>query len=176
MELKKFYKSLLLLGVPIALQNLIVNGLNFLDTVMIGQLGGLEIAAVGLGNQIFFIFAVILFGIVSGTSVFTAQFWGDKNLRGFNKATAMGLIFTVVPTVIMFGLAFFMPRQVMGLFTHDQELLALASKYLRIASFSYLFTGAAYLYETVMKSAGKVRFPYMCPSWPSVPTPSSTIY
>lgn len=159
MELKKYYKSLLLLGVPIALQNLIVNGLNFIDTVMIGQLGGLEIAAVGLANQIYFVFSVILFGIVSGTSVFTAQFWGDRNIRDFNKYTALGLIFTVIPTVIMFGLAFFAPEQLMGLFTHDQELIQLASRYLRIASFSYLFTGAAFLYETVMKSAGKVRFP-----------------
>lgn len=159
MELKKFYKSLLLLGVPIALQNLIINGLNFLDTVMIGRLGGIEIAAVGLANQVFFVFIVILFGIVSGTSVFTAQYWGDKNIRDFNKATAMGLIFTVVPTLVMFGFAFLVPEQVMGLFTHDRELVVLASKYLRIASFSYLFTGAAFLYESVMKSAGKVRFP-----------------
>ncbi|QRN85556.1 MATE family efflux transporter [Clostridia bacterium] len=159
MELKKFYKSLIMLGVPIALQNLIINGLNFVDTVMIGQLGGLEIAAVGLANQVYFVFSVILFGIVSGTSVFTAQFWGDKNIRDFNKYTALGLIVTVIPTLIMSGLAFFAPQQLMGLFTHDQALIQLASRYLHIASFSYLFTGAAFLYETVMKSAGKVRFP-----------------
>lgn len=159
MELKTFYKSLLLLGVPIALQNLIVNGLNFIDTVMIGRLGGLEIAAVGLANQVFFVFIVILFGIASGTTVFTAQYWGDKNIREFNKATAMGLIFTVVPTLIMFAFAFLVPEKVIGMFSPDKELVSLASRYLRIASFSYLFTGAAFLYESVMKSAEMVRFP-----------------
>ncbi len=159
MEKKQFFKALFMLGVPIALQNLIVNGLNFLDTIMIGRLGGLEIAAVGLANQIFFIFSVVMFGVCSGTAVFTAQFWGDKNLDGFNKATAAGLLFSVVPTLVMFGLAFFFPEMVMGLFTQDQELIALSSRYLKVASFSYLFAAGAFLYEQVMKSSEQVRFP-----------------
>ena len=50
---KKFYKTLFFVAVPITLQNLMQSMVNMLDSIMVGQLGSLEIAAVGLGNQIF---------------------------------------------------------------------------------------------------------------------------
>lgn len=51
--LKGFYKTLFFIAVPIILQNLMQTFVNMLDTIMVGQLGAAEIAAVGLGNQIF---------------------------------------------------------------------------------------------------------------------------
>lgn len=51
---KIFYKSLFTIAVPIMIQNLINSFVNMVDTVMIGRLGTVEIAAVGLGNQVFF--------------------------------------------------------------------------------------------------------------------------
>ena len=54
MKLKGFYSSLVAIAIPISLQALLQNFVNMLDTVMIGRLGSVEIAAVGLGNQIFF--------------------------------------------------------------------------------------------------------------------------
>lgn len=53
-SLKGFYKILFTIAVPIILQNLLQTFINMMDTVMVGRLGSVEIAAVGLGNQIFF--------------------------------------------------------------------------------------------------------------------------
>ena len=52
---KEFFSQLLKVATPIALQNLLMSFLNMLDTIMIGSLGDLPVAAVGLGNQVFFI-------------------------------------------------------------------------------------------------------------------------
>ena len=46
------FKSLFVIALPIILQNLIQSTVNMLDTLMVGQLGSVEIAAVGLGNHI----------------------------------------------------------------------------------------------------------------------------
>ena len=51
---KKFYKTLLMLAMPIAAQNFVASAVNMVDTIMIGQLGETEIAAVGQANQLFF--------------------------------------------------------------------------------------------------------------------------
>ena len=62
---------------------------------MIGRLGTIELAAVGLGNQLFFLLNLILYGIGSGGMVFTAQFWGKKDFNGLQKTFAISLIVAV---------------------------------------------------------------------------------
>lgn len=48
---RKFYKRLFILAIPIVLQNLITSSLNMLDTMMIGSLGEVQLAAVGIANS-----------------------------------------------------------------------------------------------------------------------------
>jgi Na+-driven multidrug efflux pump len=92
---KQFYKSLFTIAIPIMLQNLISALVNMLDTVMIGRLGTVEIASVGLGNQVFFLYNLTLFGLCSGASIFTAQYWGKRDLPGIRKNTGFCLLLTL---------------------------------------------------------------------------------
>ena len=78
---KVHFSRLLILALPIAAQNFVQTLLNLVDTLMIGQLGETSIAAVALSNQIFFLIMLLLFGISSGSAVFTAQFWGKKDME-----------------------------------------------------------------------------------------------
>ena len=55
-ENKRFYKRLLILTLPIVIQNLITTSLNMLDTLMIGNLGEVQLAAVGVANQFYFLY------------------------------------------------------------------------------------------------------------------------
>ena len=73
-----FLRNLFTIAFPIIAQNFLSSFVNMLDTIMVGQLGSVDIAAVGLGNQIFFVMSVIMFGVVSGGSLFISQFWGKK--------------------------------------------------------------------------------------------------
>ena len=81
-RLAGFYKTLFLIAVPMILQNLMQTFINMLDTIMVGRLGSVQIAAVGLGNQVFFLLNMVVFGVSSGASIFIAQFWGQKNIAG----------------------------------------------------------------------------------------------
>jgi len=73
----EFLPSLLRLAAPIALQELVFALLNFVDIFMIGQLGETAVASVTLANQFFFLLAVLMFGIGTGSAVFGAQFWAS---------------------------------------------------------------------------------------------------
>ena len=71
-ELKKdkvFLNKIIMIGIPIAFQNLLNTLLNFVDTMMIGSLGESTIAGVGLANKVFFVFSLLLFGVVSGEAI-----------------------------------------------------------------------------------------------------------
>ena len=59
MKANTFYKNFILIALPIAFQNLITSSVNMIDNLMIGQLGDVAIASVGLANKVFYIFAII---------------------------------------------------------------------------------------------------------------------
>ena len=63
-EDKCFFQKMLILAVPVMIQNFIASFLNMVDTVMVGRLGEVEIAAVGIANQYFFFYNMFLIGQV----------------------------------------------------------------------------------------------------------------
>ena len=58
MENKKFYKTLITLCIPIIIQNLLSNLINMIDTVMVGGLGEVSVASIGIANQYFFLYNI----------------------------------------------------------------------------------------------------------------------
>ena len=56
---------------------------------MIGRLGAAEIAAVGIGNQLFFLYMLILFGVGSASGIFVSQFWGKKDYGNIRHTSGL---------------------------------------------------------------------------------------
>ncbi|MDP2776973.1 MAG: MATE family efflux transporter, partial [Anaerolineales bacterium] len=82
---RAFLRELLVIAVPISFQQLVNASLNMIDVIMVGQLGEASIAALGLSNQVFFVFILLLFGTTSGMAIFTAQFWGRHDVDPIRK-------------------------------------------------------------------------------------------
>ena len=70
---KKFYKHLILLMVPIMIQNGITNFVNMLDNIMVGQVGTVQMTGVAVSNQLIFVFNLCVFGAISGAGIFILQ-------------------------------------------------------------------------------------------------------
>lgn len=138
---KVFYKKMVLIGIPVVFQNLISIGLNLIDTLMIGILGEQQLAAVGAANQVYFIFTVSLFGLYSGAAVYTAQYWGARDLAGIRKMLgidyAVGFFLAILVSVAAFGFG----PSIIGLFSKDPVVIDYGTQYIRIACFSYVFSG-----------------------------------
>src|SRR4026208_2002917 len=94
---KEFFRVMLTLAVPVAFQQLIPASLNMIDVLMVGQLGETSVAALGLANQIFFLLILFLFGLTSGMSIFSAQFWGKGDLEQIHHV--LGICLTIAISV-----------------------------------------------------------------------------
>ena len=88
---KEYYPRLYKLAIPIIMQQFIMSSLNMVGVVMIGQLGAVPVAAVGLANQIFFLLNLMLFGIYTGSAMFTAQLWGSRDIPNIRKVLGLAL-------------------------------------------------------------------------------------
>ena len=164
MKLKGFYSSLVAIAIPVSLQNLLANFVNMLDTVMIGRLGGTEIAAVGLGNQIFFILNMVLFGIASGGGVFISQFWGKNDLKGIRRSLGIILCLSVVVSSIFTLLSLLIPHQLISLFSPDPAVIQVGGDYLRIVCLSYVITAVNFSFTLAFRCTERVKLPLVCTS------------
>lgn len=142
---KMFLKTMMSIAVPIALQNLISSSLNMVDTLMTSSLGQSSLAAVGLANQVFFFYILIIFGLGTGSSTFMAQYWGKKDILSIRKVLGLAIsIGTVVGILFTIAAAFF-PEYLMRFFTDIPVLIEIGSDYLRTISLSYIITAISFI-------------------------------
>ena len=97
---KAFYKMVLLIAVPIMIQNGITNFVGLLDNIMIGQIGTEQMSGVAIVNQLLFVYQLCLFGAVSGAGIFTAQYFGQKNPEGIRQTVRFKLWVVSLITLI----------------------------------------------------------------------------
>lgn len=135
---KKFYKTLFVLALPIIIQNLLMSSLSMADTIMVGALGDIAVAAVGVGNQVNFLVQLFMFGIAGGSSIFISQFWGKKDKDNIKKTIGLSvtssLIVGVIGTIIvLFGSSF-----IARIFSDDILIINQVVTYLKITASSYI--------------------------------------
>lgn len=156
---RTFWLALLPLAIPIALQNLLMTSFRLVDTLMVGRLGDVSIAAVGLAGWASFLVELLAFGMSSGAAVFIAQYHGAGNQAGIRKTYGMMLLF-MVPMGLFFtiGVAMF-PEFVMKIFTEDAALIAEGARYLRFACVSYVSISVNLAFSTLLRCTEQVKIP-----------------
>ncbi len=156
---REFWRTVLPLALPIALQNLLMTSFRLVDTLMIGRLGDVSIAAVGLAGFMSFFVELIAFGMASGSAVFIAQYHGAKNRAGILRSFGAMLTFIVPVGALMTLLTCLFPDWVMRVFTDDAALVSEGAKYLQYACFSYVSLTINLAVSTILRCTEDVRLP-----------------
>lgn len=156
---KVFLRNLSSLALPIILNELLNSLINIMDTFMTGKLGAESVTAVGLSNQIFFLFNLCSFGICSGATIFMAQYWGNKDIKGVRRVLGIATIFVETFALIFFIAARFMPEKILSIYSNDANVIELGKGYLEIVSISYLITAFINVVNVSLKAIGKASQP-----------------
>ena len=136
---KSFYKLFFRLTFMIAMQNVIVFGVNLADNIMLGKYTEEALSAEALVNQIQFMLQKILFGIGEGVGVLIARYWGKKDGVSIRRLVTIGLWLGALSSLILWGAMFFFSHPCLSLLSNDEAVLSEGIKYLKIVCFSYLF-------------------------------------
>ena len=154
---KEFYKSLLLLVIPISIQNLLGALVNSVDIFMLGYVGQDELAAVSLAGQYMFILWGFFFGIASATTLMNAQYWGKGDLKAIQAIFGIALKISLVITAIVSLGCIFFPRNLMTLYTNDATLIEIGVTYLRIIGASYFLMAFSQSYHSTLRSVEQAK-------------------
>ncbi|WP_186431063.1 MATE family efflux transporter [Clostridium sp. BSD9I1] len=156
---KKFKNNLLKLALPITIQNFLTSSLNMIDTVIIGRLGEKEIAAVGIANQYYFLFNLLILGIVGGCGIFISQFWGKRDVDHIKKFLGLGFLGLAILSTVFTLVALIFPKQIVIIFNSDPTVIEHGVNFLRIVSLSYIFTAISFNYACASRCVGKAIVP-----------------
>jgi putative MATE family efflux protein len=159
---KDFYKMVFSMVFPIALQNLINVGVQALDVFMLGKVSETVLSASSLGGQISYIMTLVFFGITSGATVLTAQYWGKKDMISIEKILGIGLKIAILVSCVFMLAAILIPGCLMRIYTSEPDVLEEGVKYLRIVCFSYILMAISMVYLNVLKSMERVMIATVC--------------
>jgi putative MATE family efflux protein len=156
-----FLKPFLRLFIPSATQSLFFSLIGIFDVLMVGQMGDVPVAAVGLAGQFFFLLNLTLFGTAGGAAMFAAQYWGAHDLPNLRRVLGLCLGVGVSAALVFASIALIAPGWVMGLFSQDAAVIQQGVSYLRIIGWSYVFTAVTVSFSAMIRSTGNTRLPML---------------
>ncbi|MBQ1477867.1 MAG: MATE family efflux transporter [Erysipelotrichaceae bacterium] len=153
-----FFKTLLKIAVPMALANLLSSCMSIVDSVMVSSIG--MVTAVGNAGNVIMLNDGILWGIVSGISIFTAQFYGAGQYENMSKcfglSTGLVFLFSVFWTVVV-GLK---GEEILLFYLPDPEVVACSLIYLKIIVLSFFPAWFNFCVITMFRSMHETKFPF----------------
>ena len=163
---KKFYRMILLIAVPIMVQNGITNFVSLLDNIMVGQVGTNQMSGVAIANQLIFVYNLCIFGGMSGAGIFGAQFFGQGNNDGLRYVFRFKLVIGFVLTAIC-GVIFAMYGEPLISLYLDEgnsaaanaETLMYAMQYLRIMLVGFLPFVVVQIYASTLREVSEAVLP-----------------
>lgn len=154
---KNFYKLIVSIALPIAVQNLINFAVGMIDTMMLGSLGEIQLSAAAIGNNLFFILMVLMFGLAGGSNILISQYWGKGDVKSIHKILALMYRACIIITSIFIGIAMFIPSAFIKLYTSDINVIEAGSSYLRIVAIGYIFYAITNCTIMILRSVKTVK-------------------
>lgn len=155
----EFLKSLAVLAIPVALQNLLTTTGSMVDTMMLATLGETTVGAVGLCAQFSSLFFSGYWGFVGGGTLFVSQYWGAKNDDGIRRSYGITMCLVFAVGLIFGTLALLFPQTVMSIYTDKPEIQEIGIRYLRIVGFAYPLQSITVVMSMLLRSTERVQIP-----------------
>ncbi len=156
---RNFYLKMVRLSLPIALQSVIMTGVNLADTIMLGSLGETALSASALATQLVTLFLFLCMGISMGASVLTARYWGADNRAALRKTITIALRFAVIMGMLFTLLDGLFSRQIMQLFSSEPDVVAGGTVYLQWSLSTFLLMALSTVSTNILRSAGMAMVP-----------------
>ena len=155
-EERSVYGRIVKLTGPIIIQNLLSAFVTSADVVMLNFVGQEHISAVSLATQYATVLFMILYGLGTGVTMLSAQYYGKGDMQAVEAVQGIALRFSVGVTALFTAAALLVPRAMMRVFTPDPQLITIGAGYLRNVAPAYLCWGVIEIYLATLRSVGRV--------------------
>ena len=156
---KSFFRAVGALAVPAALQSLLQSSFSIVDQIMIGQLGSVSVAGVGIAGNFTSMFSVLASAVGAVAGIMISQYLGSKNQREIRRSFFGNLLLCLALAGVFTAVCLGLPKQIMGLYIPDGATVAAAAGYLTIVAGTFLPIAGSILLGTLLRCMEKASLP-----------------
>lgn len=153
------YKTLILLSIPIMINNLIQTLYNLADGIWVSKLGSVQFAATSFVWPVNFLFISIGFGLsIAGTSILSQLLGGDK-YEDANEYAEQIIVLSMIISVIFAIIGYIVSPFIIGLMGARGDLAKYSNIYLRITFLDMPFMFLFFNFNSIMTAQGNTLTP-----------------
>lgn len=146
------------LGIPIAMQDLLV-GISFLIILaIVNSMGVTASAGVGVAEKVCSFIMLISSAFMQSMSAFVAQNYGAGRMDRAKKALHYGVALSFAIGVVMFYISFYHGTVLAGIFSSDPAVVAAGADYLKAYAIDCLLTAIFFCYVGFYNGIGLTKF------------------
>lgn len=154
-----FFGTVCKIAIPVTLQSMLQSSFSMVDQIMIGQLGSVSIAAIGLAGKFSSIFSVVVAAVGAVAGIMIAQYMGSHDEEETHKSFWVNLMAAILIAVIFMGLCVSIPVRIMGIYTEDLGTREVAAAYLKLIAMTFLPMAGATLLSTMLRCMERAALP-----------------
>ena len=154
-----FFQSVCALAIPVALQSMLQSSFSMVDQIMIGQLGEIQVAGVGLAGKFASIYAVLISAIGAAAGIMMSQYLGQENNRGVRQSFFANLLLSGGIAGIFTAVCILFPERIMGAYTRDAQTRQTAAVYRALLSGTFVPMAGAALRSPLLRCRERPRLP-----------------
>lgn len=154
---KSYFSSLLQIAWPSALESVLVFLIGSVDLMMVGTIGTLAIAAVGITSQPRLIVLALISSLNIGVTTVVARRVGEKDQDGANKCLRQSLAINVCIAIVMSSLGYIFAQQILVFSGATSEYIDYAIAYFKPLMVSIVFTSISLTINAAQRGSGRTK-------------------
>lgn len=159
----RFYKSALMLALPVMAQSLIQNLVSLIDSFMVSGLGDVKMSGVNIAGQIMFVFTILLNTICITGGIYMTQFFGANNERGMRQSLCYKIIIAAISMCVYIPVCMVFPRRILSLMvvgnTQSQAIIDVGVRYMFLMGFIGIPMAVSNIIAASLREIGNVKVP-----------------
>lgn len=156
---KKFQKAVMLIAVPLMMQQLVVSSVNLIDNLMVGQLGDVALSGVSMANRFYMIVWAGVNGMIASSVIYLSQYNGAKDEKHMKQSFRFMIVSSYFLCIPLFLIAFIFPEFIIAFFIKDAAVIEAGSAYLKVAALSYLPSVISLCIASALRALGDTKKP-----------------
>ncbi len=154
---RAFYKNFFSMWIVLVMQSIVTLSVNLADNIMLGAYSEAALSGVAAVNQVQFVYQQALTAIGEGVVILATQYYGKKQTGPIRALSSIGMHAALAVAGLLFCLVSVFPRQILGLFVTEWEIIGQGAEYMELIRFTYLFFAITQLLLAVLRSIGVVH-------------------
>jgi multidrug resistance protein, MATE family len=155
----KNWKKILLLAIPSIASFASMTVTGTINLIMVGQLGALAIAIVGVSNIVMYNAWALFSGIGHTVNYLVAQNFGANNMKKGIERTYIALYLCMAACLIVAFVGFFFSETIFEVMGSSNELIQQGTGYLQIRFFAMVFSIFIFVFHGFFRGIGDTKTP-----------------